>query len=194
MSHRKAIILVASLSFLGIGAGVCAAQQQTPPPPQNQQGSIADAARKAREKAKTVPQAKKTYTNDDLSAIRAGGVSTVGGGTSATTPAATTETKPGTPEPKKDETYWRKRFAEARQKIDLAQRELDVLQRELNLSQTQYYSDPNKALQQQYSREDINDKTAKIEAKKEEISQLQKALADLQDELRQAGGQPGWGN
>ena len=41
-------------------------------------------------------------------------------------------------------------------------------------------------------RSDINEKTAKIEAKKKQIDADQQAIADAEDELRKAGGDPGW--
>ena len=47
-------------------------------------------------------------------------------------------------------------------------------------------------MQQQLTRSDINDKTAKIDAKKKEIEADQQAIDDAQDELRKAGGDPGW--
>ena len=92
----------------------------------------------------------------------------------------------------KSEAYWRKRFQGIRDKIDTAQKELDILQRELDKDQVQYYSDPQKALMQQHDRSDINDKTAKIDAKKKEIDGLNQQLSDLEDDLRKAGGDPGW--
>jgi predicted RNase H-like nuclease (RuvC/YqgF family) len=203
MSLYKAAILTASLALAGATAGAFPAQQQSsapPPQPQStasqaapQQDSLAEAARKAREKAKTEPANMKSFTNDDISSIHANGVSTVG--TAPAAPTDATAAKPGaTAEPKKDEAYWRKRFADARLKISMAQKELEIMQKELNTLQTQFYSDPNKALQQQYSRDDINDKTAKIEAKKQEITQLQQALDDLTEELRRSGSPAGWGN
>jgi len=67
-----------------------------------------------------------------------------------------------------------------------------VLQREQDKAQVQYYADPQKALSEQYSRKDINDKDAKIAAKKQEIAQLKQGLDDLEDELRKSGGDPGW--
>ncbi len=204
MKLKSAIIGTLGFSLLGISAG--AQNPPTPPPAQSsqssngqqaapkpaQQQSLGDAARKAREQHKDTPQAKKSFTNDDVASIRNNGVSTVG---QLPAPQAET-TKAGTPapEPKKDEAYWRKRFAEARQKLALTEKELDILQRELNLNQTQYYSDPNQALKQQYSRDDINEKTKKIDEKKQEIPQLQQALVDMQDELRRSGGAPGWAN
>ena len=191
MNMHRAIIATVGLSLLGFTV-----HAQNPPsqPPPDQSQSLGDAARKAREQHKDAPPAKKTFSNDDLGTIHNNyGISKVG---QTPAPPAADAQKTGTPalEPKKDEAYWHKRFKEARAKIALAEKELDVMQRELNLNQVQYYSDPNQALKQQYSREDINEKTKKIDEKKAEVAQLQQALADLTDELRRAGGPPGWGN
>ena len=162
-----------------------------------QQDSVAEAARKAREKAKTnIAPTKKTYTNDNVPSLRSNEISVLTSNANNVKDVAPDAAKPEEqkPEPKKDETYWRKRFADARAKLDLAQRDLDVSQRELNLLQTQYYADPNKALQQQLTRDDINAKTAKVDEKKEEVAKLTLAIEDLKDEMRHAGGLPGWAN
>ena len=195
MNLRKAAVLAACISLLGGSAGLVAAQQQTSDQSSNAQ-SLGDVARQVRKESKNEPKSAKTFTNDDVEAIKAGGISTVGAKPSAP-PAqnAATPAKPTTPaEPAKGEEYWKKRFSEARQKLALAEKELDIMQRELNLNQMQYYSDPNKSLQQQNNREEINEKTKKIDDKKAEVAQLKQALVDLTDELRQAGGQPGWAN
>jgi len=93
---------------------------------------------------------------------------------------------------KKDEQYWRKRFADAYYLVRIAEKELDALQRELNVNSMQYYADPNKALREQYSRREINAQRQKIEEKKSEIKRLREALSDVEDKLRHAGGDPGW--
>ena len=90
------------------------------------------------------------------------------------------------------EKAWRKRFAAQRQKIADAEQELDVLQREAQKADVQYYSDPQKALNEQFSRKEINDKNAKIEAKKKQIDDLKQQLAAMEDQLRASGGDPGW--
>ena len=51
------------------------------------------------------------------------------------------------------------------------------MQREVNKAQTQFYSDPQKALSEQYTRKNITDKDAKIAAKKQEIAQMKAWLA-----------------
>ncbi len=90
------------------------------------------------------------------------------------------------------ETKWRKQFREAYANLGRAQKELDVLQREDNKAQVQYYSDPQKALAEQYTRKDINDKDTKIAAKKKEIDQLKQQISDMEEALRKSGGDPGW--
>jgi uncharacterized protein YoxC len=45
---------------------------------------------------------------------------------------------------------------------------------------------------QQYNRSDINEKHAKVDAKKAEVESLKQQVADLEDAVRKAGGDPGW--
>jgi DNA repair exonuclease SbcCD ATPase subunit len=171
-------------------------QQQSPsapgqspmPAPAAQQDSLAAAARKAREQKKEAPKATRVFTNDNIPT--AGGISSVG---QAQKPgpasAATTSVSASSEEAK-----WRERFAKLRHKLEQDQADLDVMQRELGVLNTQYYSDPNKELQQQLSREDINKKTADIEAKKKDLEADKQAISDAEDELRRADGDPGWAN
>ena len=186
-----------------------AAQQQTADP-------VADAARKAREQKKEAAKPKKVYTNDDFGG---GGSSSSSGSASQSAPAnpatpATSAAKQGanaqagsdgTPSDaassdknasggagKNDEETWRKKFREARGKLADAEKELDILQREAQKAQVQYYTDPQKAMSEQYSRKDINEKDTKIAAKKQEVEQLKQHISDMEDELRRSGGDIGW--
>ncbi len=70
--------------------------------------------------------------------------------------------------------------------------ELDILQREYNLKQQQYYSDPNTAMKQDYTRQDLTDTKTKIDDKTAAVAQDKQEISDLEDELRKAGGDPGW--
>jgi uncharacterized protein YoxC len=47
-------------------------------------------------------------------------------------------------------------------------------------------------LKEQYSREDINKKAAKIDAKQKEVAALKQQWDDMEDQLRKSGGDPGW--
>jgi hypothetical protein len=194
----KASILLAALCLAGLP--VFAQQQQEQSGGQQQAPDrLAEAARKAREQQKTAPKPKKVYTDDDIkprtdsSSTSAAGAQSGGSqpagdnGQGAATNGA--DAGKGTADP---ETIWRKRFADQRDKISTAEKELDILQREGDKAQVQYYSDPQKALMEQNTRKDINDKDAQIAQKKQQIADLKQQLSDMEDELRKAGGDPGW--
>jgi hypothetical protein len=167
-------------------------QSQTSAPPA-QQDSLAEAARKARAQKKDAPKAAKVFTNDNIPT--AGGLSSVGA--DATQPERGTTAgaaQAGSAGKSDDEKAWRERFANLHHKLEQDQSELDVMQRELGVLNLQYYNDPMKAMQQQLSREDIDKKTAAIEAKKKDIEADKQAISDAEDDLRKAGGDPGWAN
>jgi predicted RNase H-like nuclease (RuvC/YqgF family) len=160
---------------------------------------VADAARKAREQQKKEAKPKKVYTEDDLSRGKGDASSQSATSTGQQTPgapdnaqAAATGADSTLAEDKNDEKKWRKRFQALRDKIEQSEKELDLLQRELEKAQVQYYPDPQKALMEQNSRKDINQTASKIDLKKKEIEQLKQSFSDLEDELRKAGGDPGW--
>lgn len=77
-------------------------------------------------------------------------------------------------------------------KLETHQRELGVLQQKLGQNKMQYYNDPNKSLQQQYSRQDIDKLKSEIDAKQLDVDADNKAIDDLHDKLRHEGGDPGW--
>jgi predicted RNase H-like nuclease (RuvC/YqgF family) len=153
---------------------------------------VADAARKAREDKKTAPKPKKVFTDDDVKPANSPASSNPSGTAATAAVGAQKESDAGQTADANGEAAWRKRFRDQHDKIDKAEKELDLLQREEEKAQVQYYSDPQKALKEQNTRKDINDKQAKIDAKKLEIAQLKQGLDDLEDQLRKSGGDPGW--
>ena len=158
---------------------------------------VADAARRAREAKQTAPKPRKVYTDDDVSRPKPAPAAAVTDNSStqdSSKPAAGTSSKPPTSadQDAKAEADWRKRFKEQRENIARVEKELDILQRENQKDQIQYYPDPQKAMTEQYTRKDINEKDAKIAAKQKEIEQLKQGLSDLEDALRKAGGDSGW--
>jgi hypothetical protein len=174
-------------------AGLPVYAQQQSSSQQSGSDPVADAARKAREEKKTAAKAKKVYTEDDVKPGAPASSDNSAAGAAAT--GATEQQKTGAAAPAEDpngEAAWRKKFKDQRDKLAKAERELDVLQREVQKAQIEYYPDPQKALKEQNSRKDINEKTAKIDAKKQEIAQIKQSLEDMEDQLRKSGGDPGW--
>jgi hypothetical protein len=167
---------------------------------QDDQPSVADAARKAQAEKKNAPKAKMTIDNDNLGTLT-GTVNVVGelpGSPDDQTkkPAADgkapTAAAPAEKGPAKGEDYWRQKFADANKKLTDDAHELDILQREYNLKQEQFYTDPMAALKQDYSRSDLTDTKTKIDDKTALVAQDKIDILNLEDELRQAGGEPGW--
>jgi hypothetical protein len=194
IGHLATGVLLASSLCATLGhAQAASTARQTP--------SLGDAARQAREQNKG-RQPGRVFTNDDMADLK-GTVSVVGTvppapapaeaapAEGAAAPAAGTPTGPA-PEVK-DEAYWRAQFAAARKKLADDSKELDVLQREYNLKEQQFYSDPNVALREQYGRADLNKTRDEINVKKADVEKDQQAITTLEDQLRQAGGNPGWG-
>ncbi|HLJ23114.1 MAG TPA: hypothetical protein VKT71_03335 [Candidatus Acidoferrales bacterium] len=175
------------------GFAMCAYSVLPAYPQGSDQGSVADAARKAQAEKKTAPKAKLVIDNDNLGTLT-GTVNVVG----QQPPSADDQAKnaaadknAGAP---KGESYWRSKFASANKKLADDAHELDILQREYNLKQEQFYTDPMASLKQEYSRSDLNDTKAKIDEKTALVAQDKADIANLEDDLRKAGGDPGWEN
>jgi hypothetical protein len=198
--NPKRMLFVATLSALWLSPALLMARQ-----PQGQ--DVAEAARKAQASKRPSAKPAMVFTNDNLDTIK-GTISVVG-----ETPAppadqaAATLDKTKTPPagdknktaPEADKTsasdreaYWRKTFVDARKKLADDAHELDILQREYNLKQQQYYSDPNTAMREQFTRQDLTDTKTKIDDKISAVGLDKQAISDLEDALRQAGGEPGW--
>jgi chromosome segregation ATPase len=197
-------VALATLAFAVLTFSALPALAYPQDPSQQSTGDpVADAARKAREqKKKDSTKPKRVYTDEDVNHSTLGSAPTSNGSNATSSPdggAAKNSDAQGkdaaakTSEPEESpEVKWRKQFKEAYANLDRAEKELDILQRENNKAQVQYYSDPQKALAEQYTRKDINDKDAKIAAKKKEIDQIKQRISDMEEALRKSGGDPGW--
>jgi hypothetical protein len=212
MTRKTFLIPAATMLF------ACAsvhAQQQQAPPPQSQDGSsatqsVADAARHAKAQksdssSQAAPAKPRVFTNDNIPTT--GGISTVGesasggsgsgdnaNGANPDDPTKHEEKKEGATKSlgANDEKGWRALFQDLRHKLDQDQQDLDISQRELGKDDVQFYQDPVKGMQQGLTRSDINDKTAKIDSLKAKIQADQQAISNAEDQLRAAGGDPGW--
>jgi chromosome segregation ATPase len=202
---RKVVALASlTLATFAVAAFPSAAAPQDPAQ-QSTGDPVADAARKAREqKKKDTAKPKHVYTDDDVNHLNTGGapssaetnlVSTSESGPTKTQEAQGKDAAGKTSDPDESaEKSWRKQFKEVYATLNRAEKELDILQRENNKAQVQYYSDPQKALAEQYTRKDINEHDAKIAAKNKEIDQLKQRISDMEEALRKSGGDPGWAN
>jgi len=185
--NTKRFFTLALGSLLFASPAYLAAQQD-----QSQgQESVADAARKAQAEKKEAPKPKMVIDNDSLDKLT-GTINVVGSEPAKPEDQEKKADENAKKAPAKDEAYWRQKFADANKKLADDQKELDILQREYNLKQQQYYADPMAELKQEYTRQDLNDSKAKIDAKTADVAADKAAISDLEDQLRQSGGDPGW--
>jgi hypothetical protein len=187
MRSSKLLRLATLLSLGCLGALSVFAQD-----PATQQGAdpMAEAARKARAEQKKDGKPAKVYTNDDFAPPPA--AKPVDAKAAGADSMSKDEKELAAENDPKSEVYWHKRFAKVRDKLKQAETEVDVLQRELDKNEVQYYPNPQEALMQQYSRKDIQENRSKLDSKKKEVEDLKKQLSDMEDDLRKAGGDPGW--
>jgi hypothetical protein len=191
-----------------VGAGVSFAQTSQPA---STDASLGDLARQLKkERAKEFVKLQTVFTNDNLPARPPGEGPTAATGISAT--AATTEGTPAAATPKTEtktqatalssgntegrgEKYYRRKMKDIQARLSLHQRELSVLEQKFSLGQMEYYSNPQKTLIQESTpalRSDVNKLRSEVDNKKQQIADDEKAINDLQDQLRRDGGDPGW--
>jgi hypothetical protein len=95
------------------------------------------------------------------------------------------------PDPTKDPEYWRKRITDARQARDRNAFLIEAVQSRINALTTDFYArdDP-------YQRDQLGlerQKTlAEFERMKNQQAELEKAIANIQEEARRANVPPGW--
>lgn len=174
----------------------------------NQGASLGDLAKQEQARRMKVKQehSVRTWSNDNMpKRPPSEGVTAAAGMSVApppapegSTPAAATspEAAPGGdtaegPETH-DEAYYRKKAGELRARLGLHERELSVLQQKQSQNEMQYSPDPNKTLQQEYSRSDINKTNDAIAKKQQEIMADQQAMQDLESQLGREGHPAGW--
>jgi len=173
-----------SMMLFLFGAGAVHADDTTP----KSDASLGDVARQLKAQKAKESKSAKVITNDTLE--------------SDTSLAATPEKEspivappaegPSAAPEAHNQEYYRAKMSKLQTSLETDQRELNVLQQKLGQNQMQYYDDPNKSLQQQYSREDIAKLTTDIDAKKDLVAGDNKAIDDLRDQLRHEDGDPAW--
>jgi hypothetical protein len=188
LSSILAVGIAGPRPALGEDPAPARAQDQTQAGTQPQSGarpSLGEIARKARaERAENSGKPAKVYTNENLPA-GPGGLTMVKPPAEAAAPGGAAEAKHGP-------AYFASRMAELQRNLDTHERELAVLQQKLGQNNVQFYRDPSKQLQQQYSRSDIDKLSAAIEEKKQQVEADKQAISDLQQEVQAAGGSSEW--
>lgn len=194
--NLRSMLVASVLTFAVAGWAPLLGQAQEKTP------SLGTLAKELKAERATSKKSVRVFTNDNLPHRPGGGGISVagtmspepteqpsGGGTaSAQASGASSNESSGA----HDEEYYRKQMAALQSRLELHQRELHVLQQKQGQGQMQYYADPNKTLQQEYSRSDINKRNDAIAKKQAQIDEDNRAIQDLRDQLRREGGPPGW--
>ena len=181
----SSILLRSAFAVVLVGASLPAAFSQS----QDSQ-SVAEAARRAREKKKDSAKPAKVITDDTLDVKKGDVQSAVAEepkipgadaanqpGNRATNPATTDAQRQAA----KDEKL-RKEIAAVKEQLKEALGDLDLLQRENRLDQDTYYSQPNFA-SDAAGKQKLDDQQHKMSGKRQEIDRLKGKLADLQKSL-----------
>ncbi|MGA2484222.1 MAG: hypothetical protein ABSF92_14035 [Candidatus Acidiferrales bacterium] len=166
------------------------AQSQTEP-----SDSVAEAARKAREKKKEAAKTQKVWTNDNLNAPPASAQSSSAKGASAgeqTTPRelnegpapSSTEGTVAPPAEKPRETAKQQaELNEAKRQLADAQKDLDLAQRDFDLQREQFYTNPDFQSDKK-GRAHLDDLQGQIADKKQEVDRLKERVASLEAKLK----------
>lgn len=153
--------------------------------------SVADAARRAREKKKDSAKTTKVITDETLD-VKKGDVQSavaeepkIAGAedTKAQAAPGTTNSAPANAAAKDEK--WeklKKELTELKEQIKQSLMDLDLLQRENRLDQDAYYSQPNYG-SDTAGKQKLNDEKQQISDKQQEVARLKAKLADLQREL-----------
>jgi hypothetical protein len=150
--------------------------------------SVAEAARKAREKKKDAAKPAKVITEETLD-VKKGDVQNavaeedkVPGAPDAKAQPANSSAIPGatnsTAQAAKDEKL-KKELTAAKEQLKQALMDLDLLQRENRLDQDAYYSEPNYG-GDAAGKQKLDDEQQQISSKRDEVERLKTKVADLQ--------------
>ena len=161
--------------------------------------SLADVARREAARRKDVKAPAKVITNDDLKSVPPAPppAAPAEPGTQPATPEAAApgeappEKPPEAPDPAKDPEYWRKRITDARQARDRNAFLLEAVQSRINALTTDFYArdDPYQRAQIELDRRKALEELDRM--RKDQV-ELEKAIADIEEEARRANIPPGW--
>jgi len=188
MKAHLALLSAVVALILAHGASGAVWAQQFP--------SLAEVARKEEARRKTIKTESRKFTNEDLR--RAPGSSSVAAPPPA--PAATPAPAAGEPaagdeedpeEPPRDQEYWRSRITAARTELARTQLFLEGLQTRANSLAADFVNRDDPA-QRAVIERNRQETLREIDRLTQEVVNLEKSIADIQEEARRAGVPPGW--
>lgn len=151
--------------------------------------SVAEAARKAREKKKDATKPAKVITDETLDVKKGDVQSAVAEEPKIPGSAEKAQAAPGAPNAAptnaaKDEKKekLKKELTDLKEQVKQSLMDLDLLQRENRLDQDAYYSQPNYG-SDTAGKQKLDDEKQQISDKQQEVARLKAKLADLQREL-----------
>ena len=182
-NHFPLIVLATAGLFLFGFSETAAAQSQNDSAP-----SVAEAARRAREKKKENAKPVRTLTNDDLPAAPAGdvvtGTAAVKGEDSAAPATNETEAKPAAAAANDEQAKQKKAenaaaLERAKKQLATALSELDVMERKAVLDNDSYYSKADFASDKE-GKANLDAEAQQINDKKQAVDELKARVAELQ--------------
>ncbi|HYK89351.1 MAG TPA: hypothetical protein VE398_11305 [Acidobacteriota bacterium] len=173
--------------------------------------SLADLAKKERERREQVKSNSRLLTNYDASKYRSGPVTIVAPAAAVPAPSAAPATTTDKEAPPADtaskvakanpdepvdfqgrpESYWRQTMADARQRVKDLENQANVLVLRMADLQNQFYRESSGFKQQDIQRE-IQKTIYEQDKNKEELAKAKDQLQDLEKEARKSGALPGW--
>ena len=168
--------------------------------------SLADLAKKEKERRQAVKTDVKVITNEQTAKYAGAPVTTTtrppeadaaekaaAGAEGAA--AGVAKEKPAVDEPVdfqgRPESFWKQTFADARQKVQALENQANVLILKFNDLQNRFYRESDGFKQQEIQRE-IQKAIYEQDVNKEELAKAKASLADLETEARKSGALPGW--
>jgi hypothetical protein len=193
MRNTGKYVICSSLIGLMLLAGAPASGQESGTA--RSLGEIARQLKAERDKEKQKPVA--IYTNDNLPTEGSLGIAALKleEGAQKKEQAAGKNAPAATGPEEHGKKYFRAMADKIRSRMEFHQRQLAVLQQQLGLARMQYYPNPQKTLEQESTpafQTDVNKLRSKITNAEKAVADDQKAMDDLQVELRREGGDPGW--
>jgi hypothetical protein len=156
--------------------------------------SLGEVARQEEERRKTIAAPGKVYTNQDLHRVPAPEPA-VSSSPASSAPGGLAQGRESdseaTPEPARDQAYWRERIQSERDALSRAELFAEALQSRIN-GLTADFTARDDPAQRSAIAADRDKALAELDRVKKEIAQRTKAVADIQEEARRAGVPPGW--